>query len=249
MTGEKRRRRIFSLLARHTYGSIGSLAEEMRVSPMTIRRDLTQMEGEGLIRRTHGGALAVSDRLGEISLDYGIRTRQNARAKKMIAQAAADKVCEGDVVFLDAGTTVLAMAEFLGGRRAVSVVTHSIPLAERLSGREGISVYLLGGEVRPDLMACVGPRTTEDLQAFCLDKAFLGTGGVDLERGLAHVHSEEVPIKRAAARAAREVFTLADHTKIGHTGLMFFLGPDEAGSLITERKGKVVIEHFSGKKS
>jgi len=139
---------------------------------MTIRRDLDRLETEGLIRRTHGGA--VTESLGEVELDFTARRNQNARAKRQIGQAAAALVREGDVIFLDAGSTLIAMAEFLVGKR-LTVVTHSLPIADRLAGRDGIEVFLLGGQVRRDLMSVVGYRAEESLASFRLDKAFLGT--------------------------------------------------------------------------
>jgi len=148
------------LLARDGYESINEMASVLGVSPMTVRRDLNELENEGLIRRTHGGA--VSETLGQIDLDYSARRTQHARAKRQIGAAAAELVRPGDVIFLDAGTTVLAMTEFLTSLNPLTVVTHSLTVVERLGGREGIDVFLLGGQVRRDLMSVVGYRA-EDL--------------------------------------------------------------------------------------
>jgi DeoR/GlpR family transcriptional regulator of sugar metabolism len=240
-SAELRRKRILDVLARDRYESIGALSAAMQVSQMTIRRDLDCLEAEGLIRRTHGGA--VTEAVGLIDLDYAARRNQHARAKRQIGQAAAKLVHDGDVVFLDAGSTVLAMTEFLAGKRLI-VVTHSLPVVNKLAGREGIEVFLLGGEVRPDLMSVVGYRAQETLEMFRLDKAFIGTAGIDLERGLNHSTPEEVPIKKLAARRAAQVVVLADRTKIGRPGTIYFLPIGEIDLFVTDGRSGAEVRSF-----
>ena len=237
-----RHRRILDLLARDGYESINEMASVLGVSPMTVRRDLNELENEGLIRRTHGGA--VSETLGQIDLDYSARRTQHARAKRQIGAAAAGLVRPGDVIFLDAGTTVLAMTEFLTSINPLTVVTHSLTVVERLAGREGIEVFLLGGQVRRDLMSVVGYRAEEHLASFRIDKSFLGTGGLAPERGLTHSTLEEIPIKKLAARIAGQVIVLADQTKIGKKGLVYFLGIDEIDTWICDGKDRADLHHY-----
>ena len=232
VSADQRRHRILDLLSRDGYESIQALARVMRVSEMTIRRDLNVLESEGLIRRTHGGA--VTESIGQVDLDYVARRAQHAVAKRQIGAAAAAHVKDGDIIFLDAGTTVLAMTEHLLHRRNLTVVTHSLAVVDQLNGREGIALFLLGGQVRRDLMSVVGFQAEEFLASFALDKAFLGTGGIDPRRGLTHSTVEEIPIKKRTAQLAREVYVLADLSKFGKGGMMFFLPPSQIDCLITE---------------
>jgi DeoR/GlpR family transcriptional regulator of sugar metabolism len=241
-SAQQRHRRILDLLARNGYESIVEMASLLGVSPMTVRRDLNALENEGLIRRTHGGA--VSETLGQIDLDYSARRTQHARAKRQIAAAAAELVHAGDVVFLDAGTTVLAMTEFLSAINPLTVVTHSLPVVDRLAGRDGIDVFLLGGLVRRDLMSVVGYRAEEHLASFRIDTCFLGTGNLDPDRGLAHSTLEEIPIKKLAARIAGRVIVLADHTKVGSKGLVYFLNIDEINTWISNGKDRAALRHY-----
>ncbi len=231
-TAEQRQHQILALLARDGYESIPAMARVMHVSEMTIRRDLNLLESQGLIRRTHGGAITES--LKQVDLDYKARRDQHSLAKRQIGQAAAGFVREGDVIFLDAGTTVLAMTEHLLDRRNLIVVTHSLAVVDRLAARNGIKLFLLGGEVRSDLMSVVGFQVEQQLGTFALDKAFLGTGGIDPKRGLTHSTVEEIPIKTRAAQTAREVYVLADQSKFRKTGTMFFLPTTQVDYLITE---------------
>jgi len=230
---ELRRKRILDVLARDQYESIQALSAALRVSAMTIRRDLDRLEAEGLIRRTHGGA--VSESLGLVDLDYAARRSQNAKAKRQIGEAAAALVQDEEIIFLDAGSTVLAMTEFLMHKH-ITVVTHSLPVVDKLAGREGLEVFLLGGQVRRDLMSVVGYRTEETLAAFHLDKAFLGTAGMDLKRGPNHSTPEEIPLKKLAARLAKQVILLADRGKIGRPGTIYFLPITGIDYFITDGK-------------
>jgi len=238
-SAELRRKRILDVLARDQYESIQALSAALRVSAMTIRRDLDRLEAEGLIRRTHGGA--VSESLGLVDLDYAARRGQNAKAKRQIGEAAAALVHDGEVIFLDAGSTVLAMAEFLVHKR-ITVVTHSLPIVEKLAGREGIELFFLGGQVRRDLMSAVGFRAEETLATFHLDKAFLGTAGMDLKRGPNHSAPEEIPIKKLAARLANQVILLADRAKIGRPGTIYFLPIAGIDVFITDGKAAAEVK-------
>lgn len=234
---ESRRQRILELLTGSRYQAVQTLAKELDVSEMTVRRDLDHLENKGLIRRTHGGA--VSESWNQIEIDYRTRQKHNAPAKRRIACAAAQMVRDGEVLYLDAGTTVLAMAPYLIGRRDLTIVTPSIPLATELTGKPGIRTYLLGGQVRQDLMAVVGHIAEESLLAFRLDRAFLGTAGFDFKRGLTRASVEEIPLKRLAARLARHVIVLADKTKMETSGIIYFLPPPQIHCLISDCKGRV----------
>lgn len=231
-SNDVRRQQIVELVAGAGYESVPALSQRLQVSEMTIRRDLDDLERRGLIRRIHGGA--VADPAAEHqSIDFKVRRGQAAAAKAVIARAACERVRDGQVVFLDAGTTVLAMADGLVGRRQLTVLTPSLPLATSLAGREGITVILLGGTVRPDLLSVIGPTTEQNLQAFHLDLAVLGTGAFHPERGLSHSSLEEIPIKRLAARIAERVVVVATRDKRLRAGLMYFLGPEDIDEIIT----------------
>ena len=126
------------------------------------------------------------------------------------------------------------MAEGLARFKRLVIVTPSLPLAQTLMAKRLANVHLLGGELRHDLMGCVGPITEQALGAFHIDVAFLGASGIHLERGLCRSTVEEIPLKRQAARQADRVLVLATRDKIGRSGAMFFLGAEEIDAVITE---------------
>ncbi len=241
-SSEQRRQRVLELLTDSGYESVQALSKVLGVSEMTVRRDLDHLEAKGLIRRTHGGA--VSEMYSQIELDYRIRQKHNARAKRQIASAAVGMIQDGEVIYLDAGTTVLAMAPLLIGRKALTIVTPSIPLATELAEAPGIETILLGGQMRRDLRAVVGHIAEECLASFRLDKAFLGAAGFDLKRGLTRASAGEIPLKKLAARLAQQVIVLADQTKLNKSGILYFLPPPQVHCLITDGDGRAAIHVF-----
>lgn len=243
--GESRRQRILDLLGGSGYESVLALSKALGVSDMTIRRDLGLLQSKGLIQRTHGGATAGG--LGQIDIDYRIRQNHNARAKEQIAAAAVGMIQDGEIVYLDAGTTVFAMAALLNGFKSLQIVTPSIPLASELARKPGIQCYLLGGQIYPELMATVGHMAEECLSAFRLDKTFLGTAAFDHERGLTHATADEIPLKKLAARLAQRVVVLADQAKIDRPGNLYFLPPPQVHYLITDGDREARIVDLVGK--
>ncbi len=240
-SNDARRRQILDLIASAGYESVQSLSQRLSVSEMTIRRDLDELEGRCLLKRIHGGA--VADQIGEhLSVDFKVRRGQRAEAKARIARAAAERIGDGQSVYLDAGSTVLAIAEALGTRARLTVITPSLPLATALAAREGVTAILLGGSVRPDLMSVIGPIAEQNLATFHIDLAILGTGGFHPERGLSHSSLEEIPLKRLAARRASRVVVGATREQRGRAGLMYYLPTSEIDEILTDAESGDAVE-------
>ncbi len=192
---------------------VRSLAEELDVTPETIRRDLTVLERRGLLHRAHGGAIPV-DRLS-VEPDVPHREAMLSEEKERIAQMALSEVPHGGSIILDAGTTTARLAALLPHDIELTVVTHSIPIAATLATRPNIQLHLLGGHVRPATLAMVGSWPEDALRTLSVDVAFLGINGLTPERGLTTPDLEEARIKTALVNAARRTVVLADHTKFG----------------------------------
>lgn len=192
---------------------VATLAAELAVTPETIRRDLSTLERQGLVRRVHGGAIPV-ERLG-IEPGVGLREGLLVAEKERIAKAALDEVPEDGSILLDAGTTTVRLAELLPAERPVTVVTHSLTVATVLAPRPNVTLHLVGGTVRGRTLAAVGPWAVRELSEVQVDVAFVGTNGLTRERGLTTPDLAEAAVKRAVVRAGRRVVVLADHTKVG----------------------------------
>lgn len=209
-----------------------ALAEQLGVTPETVRRDLTALESRGLVRRVHGGALPVERLDAEISV--ATRMAKASAEKKRIAVRALEEIPRGGSILLDSGTTTYALAEQLPTDQGLTVVTNSVSVAALLQGRAGTELLLLGGRVRDRTGAAVGGWVVTALSDLCVDVAFLGTNGYAVERGFTTPDQVEAAAKRAMAGAARRVVVLSDASKAGQVHLHRFLGVDEAGMLITD---------------
>lgn len=192
---------------------VKQIAEDLDVTPETVRRDLTALERLGVLRRVHGGAIPV-ERLGiEPAVDE--RETRLAGQKERIAKVALDELPDGGSIIIDAGTTTVRIAQMLPPDRELMVVTHSLPVANLLVSRPNVTLYLLGGVVRPRTLAAVGDWTRHNLTDVFVDVAFIGTNGITATRGLTTPDLGEAAVKRALISAARRTVVLADHTKFG----------------------------------
>lgn len=192
---------------------VATLALDLDVTPETVRRDLTAIERLGLLRRVHGGAVAV-ERLG---FEPGLADRERVMSaqKERIARAALEELPDGGAIILDAGTTTIRLAALLPTDRDLTVVTHGLPIVTVLAARPNITLHLVGGTVRGRTLAAVGSWALAALTQIHADVVFLGTNGVTVERGLTTPDLAEAQVKRALVAAARRVVVLADHTKLG----------------------------------
>jgi DeoR/GlpR family transcriptional regulator of sugar metabolism len=221
LTTESRHSAIIDLLKQEGKAKVEDLAERLRVSEVTIRKDLTKLEEQGLLERVHGSAI-ISQR-SRFNIAFLERLRLQAPAKNLIAQAALNYIQEGDSIILDAGTTTLALAHALTERRfhSLFVITNSVPAALELS-KVGYDIVLVGGQVRNHSLALIGPMTVKNLGNFHVDRAFLGTSGISLDHGYSSPNALDAQVKEAIIRAAEESYILADSTKFGHDCLVSF---------------------------
>ena len=228
-----RQERIVALIGETGEGSIQELAELFKVSEMTIRRDLDSLAGQGRVIRTHGGA-ALAGRVS-FEFDFLKRKKQNQKEKEAIARRAAELVRDGQSVMLDSGTTPLAVARALRGKKGVTVITTSLPIASELQYQEGLRILLLGGYLRSDAPDMEGALTESNLEQLRADIAFLGADGID-RKGNAYNASLSVGrmLGKMAASAA-EVYVVADHDKLDRTALTRYGNVAKWSGLITGR--------------
>jgi DeoR/GlpR family transcriptional regulator of sugar metabolism len=191
---------------------VEDLGRRLRVSAATVRRDLDLLERRGAIRRVHGGAVSVENRLDESLFED--KTALAVREKRRIAEAALKFIEPGDTIYLDGGSTVLELARLLGERSNLTVVTNSLHAAHELAGR-GPRLIVIGGELRRLSQTLVGPLTRLVLRELHLDKAFMGTMGFAVKEGLTTTDPSEAFTKEAVMGQARQVIVLADGSKAG----------------------------------
>ena len=232
MNQKARQNQVREIIARRGECSIEELVKRFGVSGMTIRRDLQALADQGKVIRTHGGA-ATSERIS-FEFEFLKHVRENRTAKEAIATAAAAKVEDGQSVMLDSGTTTLALAKQLRGKRGLTVITTSLPIAAQLQYDRDIEVLLLGGYLRASAPDLVGALTEANLETLRADVAFVGAGGID-RCGAVYNGSPEVArmLSKMAASAGR-VFVVADSSKLGKTALFRFGRIKDWAGLITD---------------
>lgn len=231
MLAEQRMESILAELAHRRAVSVAELCRVTGASEATIRRDLNALARQGRLHKVHGGAVLPEEFHGE---EQDMETKRGlfTQEKDRIARYAASLVGDDDIIYLDAGTTVLRMAEHLGPTRAL-FVTNNIECACRLTER-GLRSYVLGGSLKPGTVAIVGAETLASLGRYNFTKAFLGVNGIAVSQGFTTPDPEEAAVKALAARRAQSVWVLSDASKFDRvTAAVMF--PLEAARIVTDR--------------
>lgn len=208
------------------------LSERLRVTPETVRRDLTSLERRGLVRRVHGGALPVYQTEHEPSILQ--RKGRNMAEKRRIAQRALGELPPEGTVLLDSGTTTLELARAWPDDSRVTVVTNSLAIAAVLIDHPHADVHFIGGRLRKLTGAAVGTWAQESLRNVVCDVAFLGTNGYTLDWGMTTPDPVEADIKRAMVASSRRAIILADASKAGHSHFHRFATIQDISMLITD---------------
>jgi DeoR/GlpR family transcriptional regulator of sugar metabolism len=206
---EERQARIVRILEEEQRVGVAVLSDRLLVSEETIRRDLKDLGGRGLIQKTHGGAI----RFVSPPMPYESRLQHASQFKVAIGRAAAELVKEEESILIDSGTTALALASALRVTKA-RVVTNSLEVAKVIAERPEYDLTLVGGRWDP-LHQFVGSAAVEQLSRYRVDKAFLGIAGLDRELGLTGPSDEEAVVKRTMLKISQQVIALVDHTKFG----------------------------------
>lgn len=216
------------------------LARRFQVSEMTIRRDLKELQKTGVAVPCYGGAMVAQRITFEFAFDE--RHRTSLAEKQRVGLVAAKRICEGQTVYFDTGTTTLEVARALAYRDIrCGVITGSLVIASELWGHGNIELYLLGGRVRrgnPDL---VGPYSEIMLDKLTADVAFLGSDGIDPDRGSFSGDQETARISEKMAANAREVIVVADSSKLGHAGLTRYVLINDIDEIITDKKATAAV--------
>lgn len=237
MYAEERRRQIASQTAVEGRVNVTELSERFDVTAETIRRDLAVLNREGVVHRVHGGAVASqSFQTTEFTLDD--RLRSAPTAKSAIARAALAYVPDNyGSIFLDAGTTINALADLIGQSptmKNLSIVSNSLPIALSLANAGAQEVQLLGGTVRAITQAVVGDTALRTMALLRADVAFIGTNALTLDHGLSTADAQEAAIKSAFVTNAHKVIVLCDSSKLGTDYLVSFAPISEIDVVITD---------------
>lgn len=235
LSPRERRARIVAALDAGRELTVEDACRRFGASPATIRRDFLRLHTEGLVDKTWGGVRARG-RSFNLMPPYPEREVRQMEAKRRIAARAAELVAEGDVVFIDGGTTTVHLAAPLAAKQ-IRIITNSLAIAHQADrlrkGKPGAEVYLTGGMLFPDSELLVGPRTLETLRQYQAQWAFLSVGGLD-ERGATNHEERIAEVEHTMIECAERTVLLADHTKCGVHTMARVCGWEEVDTWVTD---------------
>ncbi len=230
---EVRRQEVFKLVNQDGQVTVLELSRRFSVSEVTIRNDLQNLAEQGLIIRTHGGAISAG---WGAELSLKIRRQQMANEKDRIGIKAAGLIADGEAVFLDTSSTALAIVPHLKSRRDLTIITNSIAVAQAAGEWAGINVVMTGGTYKRDTVSLVGSEGLDMLRNFNIQKGFFGAHGLNDPEGLTDVSSAEADVKRTLVGMCREVIAILDATKWGRVGLASFARLEDIQIIVTDQK-------------
>ena len=223
---------ILNKLKGHGHVNVVDLYHDLKVSSVTIRKDLKLLEEKGLLFRTHGGATTNNPYTVERPVNE--KEKLQAAEKMKIGAAAARSIVANDSIIIASGTSVLAFARNIKPKESLTVVTSALYVALELTKHPAIEVYQLAGMLRKSSSSVTGPYAESILSDFSCTKLFLGVDGIDLEFGLTTTSVMEAHLNRQMIAASQKVIVLSDSTKFGKRGVGRICGLDSVDRIITD---------------
>lgn len=229
MNFQKRKQEILAHLEVWGLADIKVLAAELKVAEVTIRRDLNVLAEDGLLYRTHGGAMKV----GEVApaVPFANKAAVHVAAKEAICRRAAEEVKDGDIIFLDCGSTVFHLCSFIRNKK-IQVITNSLPVVYALQNSR-VALNIIGGEYDMERQAVHGKMAAYHIQKYRATMAFLGVDGIS-SQGLFANSEKEAAMSLALAAQSKRSYLLCDASKIGRETYLNFAGLEMVGTVITD---------------
>lgn len=229
MNAQKRKQQILKKLEELGEIEIKQLKSELDISEITLRRDLNQLADDGLLYRTHGGAMRVNPL--ELPHHFTNKAAVNVIAKDLICRRAASEITDGDIIFMDCGSTVFRLCPFIRNKK-IKVITNSIPIVYELQNCS-VSLNMIGGEVDSERQAIHGSMAEYHIKQYRAAKAFLGVDGIS-PNGLFANSEKEASMTLALAAQSSFTYLLCDASKIGRESYLKFAELDLVDALITD---------------
>lgn len=240
MSYQSRKQIILKIVEERGEADVKELAQLADTSEITIRRDLGQMAADGLIYRTHGGAMKLS--LVNQPISFAQKSGVNADKKDHICRLAAAEINDGDIIFMDCGSTVFRLCPFIKNKK-IKVITNSLPVVYELMNTE-VSINLIGGELDNARQAVHGIIATEHIQRYRATKAFLGVDGISPETGLSAASEKEAEITKAMAANANVTYLMCDSSKLGKNRYLTFAPLLLVDVLVTDEQTEDVVANY-----
>lgn len=228
----ERHNRILLLLQQNSSLSVSQLSDLFKVSEVTIRKDLTQLEQQKKLFRTHGSAILTNPYVSDRPASE--REAQYIAQKRAIGAAAARMVAPGDSIMIASGSTAALFAHEIAPVGHLTVITPAVPVTQILARNPDIDVIQLGGIARGGSMSAAGPFAEAMLRNFSCSKLFMGADGIDPEFGLTTTDTLDASLCAAMTAAAQKVVVLADSSKFGRRGLSKICDLEAIDQIVTD---------------
>ena len=211
---------------------VQDLSKKFKVSEVTIRNDLDQLEKKNVLIRARGGALKIDP----VGIDYHISEKDkiNVKAKQRIGSKAAEFVNNGDTIMIDSGTTVLEFVKSFNKELTLTVITNALNIANQFYKNDNVQVIIPGGYLRNKSFSLIGTAAEKSLKSYFCDKLFLGVDGLDIDNGLSTPNIEEAHFNATMIEMSNQIIVLADSSKIGKRSLAFICPTSKIDVLVTD---------------
>jgi DeoR/GlpR family transcriptional regulator of sugar metabolism len=233
---EERQQDILRLISQEGRVAVTELSRKYGVSEVTIRGDLQTLAEQGLIVRTHGGAVTVPQ---SADLSLNLRRQQQMAEKERIGAGASSFVSDGDAIFLDTSSTSLAIVRHLKPRRELTILTNSLAIAQAVLDMNGVTLVMTGGVLRRDTVSLIGLDGMSVLSKYNIKTGFFGAHGLNLEDGLTDVSVGEAEVKSQVVTMCRQVIAVLDSTKWGRVGPASFARVTDLTVIVTDQQAPV----------
>ncbi len=235
MALNQRRTEILNLIQEDGHAKVQKLSKIFKVSEVTIRQDLEELEALGYVQREHGGAFLKD--VGSFAKTGQLFNKSNMNEKRDIARVAAALINEGDSIILDSGSTTTELAKSIADFKSLTVLTNALNIAFILGENPGINLLVSGGEFKAPTLSLTGELASNLFRGIHVDKLFLATAGISTDDFLlTYPGISDLTVKSAMIRAASKVYLLADSSKIGHPALASLGRISLIDTLITDSK-------------
>ncbi|MEA3441842.1 MAG: DeoR/GlpR family DNA-binding transcription regulator [Chloroflexota bacterium] len=230
---EERQGQIRAMVEEQGRVIVPELSAYFSVSEATIRRDLEELDSQGLIRRTHGGAVRVDKAPKEPPILNRMGDQQDEKTR--IGKAAVELIKDGETVFLGSGTTVIQVAQNLPTDIHLTVITNSLPVVNELATHPGIELIVIGGMLRQSELSMVGHVAEQSVREFRADRVILGMYAIDVSCGFTNDYPPEIMTDRAIIDISPQLIVLADHSKFSRVSSMLVAPVTAAQVIITDQ--------------
>lgn len=231
IAAEIRHRHILEQLGSTGRIYVKDISSRLKVTEVTVRRDLAALEKNGLLKKTYGGAVPAGP-----ELESSVRFRQirKLNAKKTVGRLAAELVGDNDIIYLEAGSTCYEIIPYLAGKKNLTIIVNSLYLMRRLAELRGQKIIIIGGQYRPDRMDMVGPAAETAIAQLSGFKAFTGADDITIDSGISGADIVTVGFAKLVLKRASEVIFVGDHTKFDNPALYKIADIDRLDYIVTD---------------